>query len=909
MRRRISLYIGNELADLDEQSFILMNYTMEDLSNPTIVKNSFSQQITLKGTARNNRIFGEFFRLDRVTYPNGLETGTAFNPARKTPFTIYDARLSTILESGYIKLDEVVRNGADISYKVTLYGGLGSFLYALSYKDSGEKMTLADLDYMGNGDPGEFDFVINATNVLTAWDDLQYGYQTMWSYINFCPCYNGIPEGNFAPNKGLINPSDVGLANSIMKDGNTYTTVGGYALVNLANAQDEWAVKDLRSYLQRPCLSIKAFLNAIANQANNGGYSVDISLLAGMPVEDLWLTLPMIPSIGTFKQKSTITITMSSTPTTGSDVARFSIVGTVPFGTKVVADLRCKLSFNTPVAADAYNELALFASELIGRTTYTKMNIVFAQAVAYASDNSIVGGSNVKVFGLPMRGSFDYLAGTGYVPVYNNADYEKIDIRRVTKISSQTFQTDELSFAVEAQDVSYYKIYVSVYGVDMRQTAAGAGHGTETSITFSGNGTSSLAVLYKNYGTSFVPNNTRMVTDGNSTVTMTDASTIRSGATITKKMLLSSSHTPADYLLSLCKIFGMSLLFDPVTKKVTVVKRNDLYINDTIDLTERVDTSRDITIVPLVFDAKWYRMTGEGVGGAFMDEYQQVEGIDYGMQLINTGYDFDSDIKDLMDTVVFKNACSVLQSSKYWNFIIDSGDFIPSPFLDKGNTYTLWTSSGETLDTEISCPSTSASVTYYNYNYNGYDIDNEAKLGLCGADGKPVDGADILVFHNGFDYYAYFKVTDDIAAMDTLNDGVPCWLLGGGNDVMLPIFSRYKLQFDSGDYYITQSLDFGVPRQMDIPGIFYKQDSTIYAKYWKAYITDRYDTDTKMMRCMVHLDGLQVGQDLLRRFYYYDNAIWVLNAIRNYSLTTYDPCECEFIRVKDKANYLTGQTY
>ena len=42
MRRKISLYIGDQLADLDDQSFILFNYQMDDLSNPTIVKNSYS---------------------------------------------------------------------------------------------------------------------------------------------------------------------------------------------------------------------------------------------------------------------------------------------------------------------------------------------------------------------------------------------------------------------------------------------------------------------------------------------------------------------------------------------------------------------------------------------------------------------------------------------------------------------------------------------------------------------------------------------------------------------------------------------------------------------------------------------------------------------------------------------------
>lgn len=50
MRRKISLYIADNLVDLDDQSLILFNYTMEDLLNPTIVKNSYSHQISSNRT-------------------------------------------------------------------------------------------------------------------------------------------------------------------------------------------------------------------------------------------------------------------------------------------------------------------------------------------------------------------------------------------------------------------------------------------------------------------------------------------------------------------------------------------------------------------------------------------------------------------------------------------------------------------------------------------------------------------------------------------------------------------------------------------------------------------------------------------------------------------------------------------
>lgn len=83
MRRKISLYIAGQQVDLDEQSFILFNYTMEEMSNPTIVRNSFSQSVTLKGTARNNQVFGSIYRADRQTQYADSFTGVHFDPARK----------------------------------------------------------------------------------------------------------------------------------------------------------------------------------------------------------------------------------------------------------------------------------------------------------------------------------------------------------------------------------------------------------------------------------------------------------------------------------------------------------------------------------------------------------------------------------------------------------------------------------------------------------------------------------------------------------------------------------------------------------------------------------------------------------------------------------------------------------
>ena len=119
MKRRITLYIGGRKADISDQSFFLLNYQAEDLQNPTIVKNSYSQQITLPGTCRNNRIFGSIGRADRVSGSGGA-TGAAFNASKRTSFALYGED-GAVLESGYLKLDEVDAFHRQALY---LYGGL-----------------------------------------------------------------------------------------------------------------------------------------------------------------------------------------------------------------------------------------------------------------------------------------------------------------------------------------------------------------------------------------------------------------------------------------------------------------------------------------------------------------------------------------------------------------------------------------------------------------------------------------------------------------------------------------------------------------------------------------------------------------------------------------------------------------
>lgn len=920
MRRKIALYIGEAKADLSDQSFVLFNYAQTDVTKPTAVKNSFTKQVTLPASPANDAIFGDYFRTDRATTGVG-NTGTAFNAGRKTPFTIYDD-LGQIIETGYVRLDEVTRKGRlATGYKVTLFGGLGAFLYALSYDEDGNKRTLADLDYLGVGDKvGELDFTINAANVRAAWNRLASSpsvRNSIWDVINFAPCYNGIPDGDFSADKAIVTPGNVGLpASQQDEDGNTYGTLAdGSALVNLSQPHDEWAVKDLRSYLQRPALSMRAFLDAICNPENNGGYSVDLSDVPLNVYRNLWKLLPAIPSLGTFKQISGSATLFNDWTfrNSGNYLADYEISAgsTIPQG--VILDATIRGYYVGTFSRNGYLQLLDESLELYDWGYSGYKSVAFFQAVAYDSNGVALAGSEV----LCTDSRFDpssLAEQLGFTPWWGGTGYvgSTPDIDSVNAGGNIGGGWRPLVFSVKAIGAAYYRIHMKSYY--FRITYRYGGQASITNVTDTG-------ILQRFWAqddlpainmtsVTFRPKNADESATASSLLTYTDSGKARSGAVVLKSVLLQSAGTPADYLVSFAKMHGLCFLFDGAAKSVKLVRRDTFYGTNeaVVDLTDRIDTGKGLTITPQARAAKWYEFSPSHVGGAFADEYAKTYGIQYGIQRVDTGYDFDAEAQQVVDGLAFKDAASVLESGPYWNYMLLSGSFRPSVFIDKGNTYTLWmASSNETHEFRVPTPPSSTVVNYYNeYGHEGYDSEFAWKAQLHDADGKPVDGTDVLLYFGGFDTYPYFKVSDDSSAMLAANDGTPCWDLnpGAAAGLSVPSFTRYDTDTEWG---VERSLDFGVPREVAIPSINFGNGTSLYARCWANYLRDLLDQDTKVLKCRVNLEGLAVGQGILRRFFWYDGSLWVLNKITNYSLTTFDTAECEFIQVREKTNYTNGQ--
>lgn len=883
MRRNISLYINGQLADLENDSIIQFNYTMEELTNPAIVKNSYSQQVALPSTPRNNKIFGHIAQADRAT-PRGINTAALrlfstvnnntpvnFNAMARVPFIITED--GNLIERGYLKLDNIERKGASYTYKVSLYGGLGSFFYNLSHSEDGQSLTLADLDYI---EGRKLDFRIYKTSVLQAWEELSnsetYDKTSRWHIINFAPAYNGIPDNDFDADKAICDSNlSIYPASYTDEDGKVWTANN---FVELSEEYTEWQTKDLRSYMQRPVMRMRAVIEACCDPAQNGGYTVHLDPTffnnRNPYYNKAWFSLPILRTLELASADGTEDVSYIGG---FSDAGRYAVLSVRYTANIEGATANITINVRQELQTNVYT--LIDGQEIYLGVGGEPTNIEYTLRALDISGNIIFTSTGASECIYTWAEAQNKGIGAGC----------ELEIENMTNVASI-----ELYAALEQYDG------IAVYN------AAGDKISDDYYLTFAPTPSATNELSY------------------------TSAQSARSGSLITQEALLHTKKTPADYLLSYCKTFGLHFLYDKANKAISIVSRNTLYGSGRIiNLNSKIDHSKAITITPYVFDCRWYDFIHPNNDGDFAEYYKNIYGNQYGAQVVNTGFDFNAEHKEVMESVLFQGACEVRERSKYYNSIVQyegtealeasdgalqdsageqiytvtgEGKYYPSVLLDAQHKGQYVDAEGDTEEQEIATVPASATIKYFDAIYKSYDA--FSKVQFHDKENSPVEMRDVLMFFDGM-ASAYVNVTDDTPQMLTLNEGTPCWLL---TKTDAPIKVARFVRFNE-----THSLDFGAPQEVDIPDITYPAEGTIYARGWQAYIADRYDVDTKVVKCFVDLRGVQVNENLLRNFYVFENALWVLNKITNYTMTSYTTTECEFIKVKDKNNYIKGQKY
>lgn len=965
MKTDIRLFINNEEVEFSKDPKILLNYTEKELHNPTIVKNSFTKSIEIEGTNKNNDVFGHVWNLDRYQTEG-------FNPIQKTDFQLFVN--GELFQTGYAKLDKVVRTNNTTTYSITLYGGLGDFFANLSYEPdtANGKKTLASLKYaMGTGAEPDLSFDITKETVKDAWDAIMGETigDDKWEVINFAPCYNGIPD-DFDANKVLINNREqtMGLAREREEDGTTYRPVyngnynySGYSMGELIEDLTEWETRDLRSYNQRPVFSIYRFFEAIKNPANNGGYEVALDShffhMSNPYYADAWMTLPMLRDLEGTGNGDAVTIygaTVSNTATNYLHNINFT-TPTISALNNVKMRLQVGFSPTTTTSASrlfthrnykSNTSFTILPNQYVKEYEYN--DGVILQLFAFDSNGNVVGQS--KAYLLASMRDFpktnDAMWKFYYQPDAYPEDYgtdpEYEFLQGIwTKINGSYVFTDRngnptyIDFTFPG-NISYNSLGLKImypngeytkYAFLGKDGPKEDAHETPVYL-FSqeyyfttGNRTKSEVRTMDRVSGNFTFNITSFQ------AIAADYEGLFSGTKISKDKLLSTDYTPADFLLSYCKMFGLYFYHDSTedasdTAKypkgvVHIMDRDTFYTEEVVDLSPLIDWNKKITITPTLADAKWYKYDLEHIDGEVDKEYEANYGQRYGSQLINTNYNFNNDVKDLYDGNIFKAGVQVLEKDKYYKM---SSSGSPT-YIYNGMTYYLYNKSdGELNELELTAPSKPV-ATYPSINKDNLAYyDAFAKPQMHEAKNSAVDGDGVLLFFKGPfnlstpygtpDYY----LTDDVADMVALNDATPCWILtqseydGGGNRIayrldQLPLFTRDLTIFgENGN--IVHSWNFGHPQVTYRPNVYTTDGDAIYDIAWRDYTRDLYNENTRKLTCYVRveMDG-RPWTYWLRRFYWFENSLWALNSIKDLNMASFDTTLMEFIKVNDIDNY------
>lgn len=127
---KISLYLANNLVELDKDVSIPLNKTFDNLSNPTDIVVDYSKSINIPMTQANNKVLGNAYRLDRnILKGSNDNIGMYLDPSKKIPFRLmYNNDL--ILE-GYAKFTSANYSQVSKYYTINLYSALGGAIQDL----------------------------------------------------------------------------------------------------------------------------------------------------------------------------------------------------------------------------------------------------------------------------------------------------------------------------------------------------------------------------------------------------------------------------------------------------------------------------------------------------------------------------------------------------------------------------------------------------------------------------------------------------------------------------------------------------------------------------------------------------------------------------------------------------------
>lgn len=822
-------------------------------------------------------------------------------------------------------------------------------------------------------------FYWNADFIWNSWlmqftDKYPHQNECWEDFVTAAPVYSGYNE-DFDNDVVVTNMNYPHKYDDIMpdiiKNGNeTYSTKQNYAKIKADREMDQWEIRDLRSSAQRPAIKLDKLFKKIVDYSKQNGYDIVFD-------KDIDFTGEKDNALNNYFHKSYILLDIFDT--SSEQTKLYSLTSTDAQTTSTSGWTENDIKFNDNLSIDTSKYNVTYFNLLLNERfrpldnndAQTKINNSsnFLTTSAYTFDGEYLRDKYTSLFGAFVY-YFKIYDGDNLVnekvffvecskrkPKFRNrqqivfdnsirrwivdkigheVDYKIINenmINAITPAESDkhfiTFENDiTLNFALPRSSNAKVKLLRNYIALERKpEYKRDQWYERPNKMIYKFTGDS-----VENYSTGKWPSSVTNFTS--QSITSTDSNVYYGSQKfksqyISKADLFANTSSPFKYLVDWCKLFNMRFITDIVTKTIYIEQHNNYFVDKIVNLTNKIDYSKDFNINPIYVDKRIYKFGIEADNENYAGYiYKKKYGSNYSSKMFNTKYEFDNETKEVFEDNTYKTNIDYLMSSPYFNTTLVKDNIqYPNMLLMPKYEYTLWNNDEEYSQTMFGLQS------YYNILPKD---DAFYKQCLFDKENKTLESMNSLIMFDRLyimpaqkgDYKPYM-LTDDLPILLSLNNDNNCYLNAYYDDVkhytpdaywklrtqngirdeygttgkigiwtfMLPIMNNNTYEMNK----YTQSYYFKEPNPKFEQNDF-DSNACIFDRYWSDYINDVFDKNTKVIECYAFIDEMPV--DALRKFYLINNSLWSIQEITDYNYKSKEPTKLTLIRVKNKYNYI-----
>lgn len=917
----IQLYLADKLVDLTESIVFPLNKSFENLENPTNILVEYSKSINIPMTQNNNKILGNIYRIDRsILGHNNNNLGIYLDPTKKIPFRL--VHNGDLVMEGYAKYVSATNSVKNKYYTLNLFGKLGDIfqelLKVVANRDRlqglDEKYLIKEDEYLTKYDQSSA--ILNRNFVNNNW----LSTNKCWDIYRENPSYSVHDILGFAPaHRGYYNEFE---PTQIQTGGNTITEISEYlktkwrstlirqgktvaaadALVDRLGASDivgdgfkDYQMNEFRSYMMKPYIYFNQLFRIFYNKCKTlTGYDMVLDRDWFNVNNPYWCKICYM-----------FDYLDQSPKTINSDISH------------KILDNAIEYNVSSDVADDGAKQCGIIMEPMLLDGTVSdpsngaiikSFKLNFGCWMTYSSEKHYALG-NMRI-----------LPETEYsitITAYNrNTGDELAEYRFWTNQSGGDSTTSNLNTSdnylemindpeggplvrpVERNTTAYNNYYVNIPQLAISGDLNG---GIELNIAVNAiNNTGYTGRYYEGAGLYVWTYRThsgrqyltieRPIRYGSYSsdpdidikffVGVDDIYEIKNWKTNTPVNLanLYKSDKPLfDIIMQYTKMFGLCWDVDYGKKEIKLLTRKNLFKDYSIENWDnKLDKSKDLKIEPITFSDRYIVFNYEDTDGYIYKTYKDKYGVNFGEKKLNTGYDFNTNEKDLFEGISPSSSSSktyikfnqwedwdtnsIVNPSVEQRVLMDCEDADEAGTISINNWYLR---GGNTEDWDVII--TDDTPLMYNNNTFCYIEKNYARsVGLFNSPGGVPIFSNVVKFPN----YVFW---------DNKN--------------------TYSLNFN------TPSEDYTYNQLVNTVG-----GNNIYDRFWKNYIDERYNVQNKKVTAYMYISPIDYNNFKFNKFIILDNQLFMINKIFDYNLNSNDSTKVELIQINAPSMY-TNETY